>query len=61
MSGVELKDKFRNTKNSDTNAISATNVRQIPKAAEYGNGAPKIFEDKKLSAPMVFLLQNFAL
>ena len=30
-SGVELKDKLRNKKDSDTNAISATNVRQIPK------------------------------
>ena len=30
-------------------------------AAENGNGATKIFEDKKLSAPRVLLLQDFAL
>ena len=30
-------------------------------AAEDVNGAPKIFEDKKLSTPRISLLLNFAL
>ena len=33
----------------------------VRQAEEYGNGTPKIFEDKKLSTPRVFLLQDFAL